>query len=371
MSDRFENIGLLRAFAATAIVVYHVIELTGWKSFPVEGPLLTFRIGWIGVDLFFVISGFVITTSALALYRNDPRGFARRYWTRRLSRIVPLYLLTGVLWIVLFERDLFLLPMRDWAFQLATHAAFIHTFWPSTFDSIDGVNWTLGVEMQFYLCIALLVPWLLRTAGWRIWLYCILIAWAWRASMFYGFPRDNTHELFMRVIQLPGTLDEFGAGIFLAKLLHRPNPSLRAGLGWTLACAALGAGCTALYWKNWDYWHEAAMVIFWRTSLGMFLLCAVAAAIRLPSFAETWPLRPVRYLGEVSYGLYLWHLFALQLCLHLAGITPLEALGLTLCVTILLASTSWHLVERPILEFGRRASEASLPPLRSVPAKSR
>ena len=83
MNERFENINLLRAFAATAVVVYHVIEYANWSSFPADGPLLTFRIGWIGVDLFFVISGFVITRSALALWRQDPATFARRYWARR------------------------------------------------------------------------------------------------------------------------------------------------------------------------------------------------------------------------------------------------------------------------------------------------
>jgi len=90
MTDRLENVNLLRAFAATAVVVYHVIVYMKWTTFPVDGPLLTFRIGWIGIDLFFVISGFVITRSALALYREDPVEFSRRYRARRLSRIVPL-----------------------------------------------------------------------------------------------------------------------------------------------------------------------------------------------------------------------------------------------------------------------------------------
>jgi peptidoglycan/LPS O-acetylase OafA/YrhL len=52
VNERFENVNLLRAFAATAVVVYHVIEHGKWADFPYTGPLLTFRIGWIGVDLF-------------------------------------------------------------------------------------------------------------------------------------------------------------------------------------------------------------------------------------------------------------------------------------------------------------------------------
>ena len=88
MNQRFENINLLRAFAAIAVVVYHVIETMNWSAFPINGPLLTFRIGWIGVDLFFVISGFVITRSALALYRQDGAEFWRRYWAGSPTKTV-------------------------------------------------------------------------------------------------------------------------------------------------------------------------------------------------------------------------------------------------------------------------------------------
>jgi peptidoglycan/LPS O-acetylase OafA/YrhL len=367
MNDRFENINLLRAFAATAVVVYHVVELTSWKTFPATGPLVTFRIGWIGVDLFFVISGFVITASALALYQRGHAEFHRKYWIRRLCRIVPLYLLTGALWIALFDPAFFRQPVRDWIGSLAAHVTFTHTFWASTFDSIDGVNWTLGIEMQFYLLISLTIPWIARTAGWRIWIYCVLVAWAWRATMFYVSAPVDAHSLFMRVIQLPGTLDEFGAGIFLAKTMRsRSAPRVGSGLAWTGAAAVAGVVCMSLYWPHADYWDKPGMVIFWRTSLGAFFLCAVGAAVHLPSYRRIWPLGALHYVGEVSYGVYLWHLFAIELWLHVGGFTSSEVLMLTLGLTLVLASVSWHFFERPILEFGRKLSELKAPPVSNV-----
>ena len=169
MNERFENINVLRAFAALAVVVYHVVAFMKWETFPVSGPLLTFRIGWIGVDLFFVISGFVITRSALAMWRSDPKGFVRRYWAHRLSRIVPLYVLTCALWIALFLPDFFDQTPTACEWQIGAHLTFTHTFWPFTYSAIDGVNWTLGIEMQFYLLVAALVPWIARTPGGRIW----------------------------------------------------------------------------------------------------------------------------------------------------------------------------------------------------------
>lgn len=362
MNDRFENINLLRAFAATAVVVYHVIELTSWKTFPASGPLLTFRVGWVGVDLFFVISGFVITASALALHQRHHGEFRRRYWARRLSRIVPLYLLTGALWIALIDPGFFDRP--GWMTQLAAHLTFTHPFWPTTFDSIDGVNWTLGIEMQFYLLISFSIPWIVRIPGWRIWVYCILVAWAWRATMFYVAGPVDAHSMFMRVIQLPGTLDEFGAGIFLAKAMRsRPAPRIGTGLAWIAVATVAGTVCMSLYWPHAAYWDQPAMVVFWRTALGVFFVCAVAAAVRLPSCCRRWPLRALHYVGEVSYGIYLWHLFAIELWLHVGGFDSPQVLALTLGLTLLLACASWHFFEKPILEWGRRISTVNEPPI--------
>ncbi len=373
MSERFENVNLLRAFAATAVVVYHVIEYRQWQSFPIDGPLVIYRIGWIGVDLFYVISGFVITWSALALWRQDPARFARRYWARRLARIVPLYVLTCALWVALFKPDFFDQSVRGWLWQIVSHLTFTHTFSGRTFGSIDGVNWTLAIEMQFYCAVALLVPWLARTPGWRIWLGCIAIAWAWRAAMYFILGPAVQSRLFFGVMQLPGVLDEFGAGIFLACILDRgTGPQPIAGAIWTAAAIVTGTLCMSLYWSHSSYWDLPAMVIFWRTLAGAFFLCVVAAAVRLPSFAESWPLQPIRYLGVVSYGIYLWHLFAIRYVQSVPEMTPAQALAVGLGLTLALAMLSWHAFERPILEWGRSlGGRAAGGPSPALPGPSR
>jgi len=355
MSERFENIDLLRAFAAIAVVVYHVIEYAHWTAFPVEGPLLVFRIGWIGVDLFFVISGFVIARSAFGLWRHDPSTFRSRYTVRRIARIVPLYLLTCILWVAFFKPDFFDAPARRWLWQIGAHLTFTHTFWPFTYFSIVGVNWTLGVEMQFYLLVALFVPWLARAPAWRIYLACVVVTWAWRGAMYYFFGDYTPVRLFMRLMQLPGVLDEFGAGVVLARILdRRPAPRAREGLLWLAAAIAAGTAAMSVYWKNTSYFDIPAMAVFWRSSLGVFFMCVVAAAAYLPTVALSWPLRPIRYLGVISYGIYLWHLFAIMLWPSNPPLSPLELLGFTLGLTVLLAAASWHFFEKPILEYGRR-----------------
>jgi peptidoglycan/LPS O-acetylase OafA/YrhL len=355
---RFENINLLRAFAALAVVTYHVIERGQWTSFPAAGPLTVFRIGWAGVDLFFVISGFVIAYSALLLYRRDPPRFARDYWLRRLTRIVPLYVLTIAVWVGVTWPGFFAQPAEVWAWQLFTHLAFIHNFWPETHSSIDGVNWSLAVEMQFYVAVALGIRWLDRTPGWRIWLYGILIAWAWRTCtvVLYGGTTDGW-PVFMHSTQFPGTLDEFGAGIFLAKWVldgHRLSPA--RGALWIAGMALAGYFVMSVYWSYAAYWYFPGMVIFWKTGFAVVLLCLVAAAIELPQvIAYRW-LRPVDGLGEVSYGIYLWHLFALEWLVVGAGLHAGTALASVVGVTVVISTLSWRYFEKPLMGLGRRAS---------------
>jgi len=83
------------------VLVYHLIEMGSWRKFPRVYPWKVFRIGWIGVDLFLVISGFVITYSAVRDFRKSEAGFKRRFMTRRLLRIMPLYVLTTLVYLLL------------------------------------------------------------------------------------------------------------------------------------------------------------------------------------------------------------------------------------------------------------------------------
>ncbi len=359
LTEKFDNINLLRAFAALAVVVYHVIEHGRWVEYPHDGPLVTFRIGWIGVDLFFAISGFVIVYSALALYRKAPASFQRDYWLRRITRIVPLYVLTMALWIAFESPGFFSQPASWWSWQVASHLLFIHNWAVSTHSTIDGVNWTLGVEMQFYVMVAILIRWIDRAPGWRIWLWCIAIAWSWRACMMVLHAGD-TWMLFMSTSQLPGALDEFGAGIFLAKWVLDGRTRIPAPrITWAVASVVAGYCAMAIYWPRAVYWDVPGMVVLWRTALSAFLLCVLALAISLPqSIAYKW-LRPVDHLGEVSYGIYLWHLFAVQLVVYTMGYRHLVSLAGVVGLTLLAASLSWRYFEKPLMRLARRPQYTS------------
>lgn len=353
-ASRYANVDVLRGVAALAVLVYHVIELGHWNAFPMQGPLVAFRLGWVGVDLFFVISGFVIALGVIRLHRAHPDEFARTFWSRRLARIVPLHLLTMAVWIAWVDPAFFGGRIVSSALQLGAHVAFVHNLRPETFSSINGINWTLAVEMQFYLAVALLVRWIDRTPGVLVFLACILVAWAWRGAMVLVHGHDDTWHLFMAVSQLPGQLDEFGAGILLAKLvLGDRTGRARAPLWWALGACVFGYAAFRLYWPHATYWDVPPMIVFWRSALALFLLCLVAAAVTLPQVAGRRWLRPFAYLGEISYGIYLWQLVAIAIAVAWAGAHPAWVLVVTLALTIAASALSWHTIERPIVQWAR------------------
>ena len=97
----FPAIDILRGFAALSVVIYHVIEHYKWTGFPTSGMLVWFRIGWIGVDLFLVISGFVISLSVHSLMEHlGYVQFLTTFARRRFSRIMPLYYSTCVIFVI-------------------------------------------------------------------------------------------------------------------------------------------------------------------------------------------------------------------------------------------------------------------------------
>lgn len=359
---RYEAIDLLRGFAAVSVVIYHVIELWEWKEFPMAGPLLWFRIGWMGVDLFFVISGFVIGLSAFAeIDRHGPSRFRWPFMRRRLARIVPLHYLTLLMFCVFISPELMF--VHGFWKNLLIHLAFAHNFFIQWQGSINGPNWSLATEMQFYLLMALTAPWLRAARCWQVGLVLVSIAWGWRFGVTQVVPRlygtADVFPLFVASTQLPGMLDEFAAGILLARLMRSGfgawlmprlmTHSGRAGIVLLAGCAVYAA--LSVYWPHANYWDMPWMVTFFRTALGAsFALVLLATCTLNLSGILKKLFFPLLYLGTVSYGIYLWHLPVLNSLKRVSWLTPQQVLPLALVLTLILASVSWHFFERPFMQ---------------------
>ena len=356
-STTFPLIDVLRAFAALSVVVYHVIAHFHWVDFPRSGPLLWFRAGGMGVDLFFVISGFVITLSAFSRLENSPYPtFARSFARARLARIVPLFYLTGLFFLLFIQPQLLFVHGIWW--PILTHLVFLHSWFLTHQGLIDGVNWSVSVEMQFYLLMLLIAPWLQRANSLVIAVGAIVLAWTWRAAMFM-LVGTKSHwgifPLFVYTAQLPGMADEFAAGIILAKFLfNQKNQSILSRLAphsWVVPAAAAAAVTLAMriYWNNSSYWNEFWMVVAFKSLLALCCVLVVFSACLLQSRAVVRFTLPLRYLGTISYGIYLWHLLVILSLKRVTWLTAPMALPWVLLLTLLLAALSWHLFERPLM----------------------
>ena len=366
-------IDVLRGFAALLVLCYHVIEIGQWKEFPVTGIALLPRIGWIGVDLFFVLSGFVIGQAAIEASQADPWGWRPVYVERRLRRIVPLYIATLVLFLLLVDPTL-LQYGSEAVRHILAHLLFIHNIWVKTAGSINGPNWSVALEMQFYLLMLFATPWIARSPTWKVLALWVLAAIAWRFASTYLYPPGGGKPMHQQIAatQLPGVLDGFALGICLAKLAlqGRLDYSPRRLLAWCVAAVALMLLALELFWPRAFYWHSWQMITFWRTLLYAAFAAMLAVVVVIPWSGGFW-LRPLRYLGEISYGLYLWHVPVLVTLLDRTAWRGAELLAGTVVCTTVLASLSWHGFEKLWLRPARRlqpmgAPEAAAQPLRTL-----
>lgn len=353
----FPQVDLLRGFAAVSVVVYHVIEHFQWQTFPVSGALVWFRNGWMGVDLFFVISGFVISLAAFDMIDRAESGkFRFLFMKRRFARIAPLHYLTCLLFVALITPQFLL--QSGMVTNLLSHIGFFHNFHWRWSGAINGPNWSVSVEMQFYLLVAVLAPFARNCRWWLIPLIAFSIAWAWRFGVFSLVPMDSTLGAFYRFrasTQLPGTLDQFAVGALLARFLRSASGQQRMVFYRRIALVPMVVAAIAiwamlmLYWPRASFWDHLTMVVFWRTfaavSFGLVIFAACCAD-------HPWLLvitRPLRYLGTISYGIYLWHLSVILAVKRIEGIPAEKALGLVLILTFVLAATSWHFFEKRFL----------------------
>lgn len=361
----YPNLDLLRAFAAISVMMYHIIYGLPWPVIP-QGNLLVrwFTVGWMGVDLFFVISGFVIGLAALQAYRSTPERFYPTFARHRLARIVPLYYLTAAVVLIGISPSLWQQP--DIFLKIFTYLSFSQNLSIPTSGAINGPSYTIGIEIQFYLLIALLIPWLSRLNPLAILAFSIGIAWFWRTLGWYWFSGSDADipTFVLYTLQVPGMLDQFALGFVLARWaidgtcwqkVELDGPSLSAQVRkhhvWVLGLFMLSAALTWHLIAGYAsvYWHQPNMVVFWRSLVGLtaVLLVLWMIVVRSPRWLNIL-LTPVRYLGRISFGIYLWH-YPLIILLKEHGYTePWRFSILVITGAIALAALSYHLFERPL-----------------------
>ncbi|MBE7244022.1 MAG: acyltransferase [Actinomycetospora chiangmaiensis] len=348
---------ILRAVAALMVVWHHGRHEAGLLAARGAGPGFapeTLLPWWAGVDLFFVISGFVIVHASRSL-AGAPGG-RRRFLAHRIARVVPLYWLTSLAYLALALAAPGLLGeagalARDPAFVAASFL-----FWPmarpdGSVQPLYGLGWTLNAEMFFYALFALGLGFGLRGAV--AWLGVVLLALAATGTL---LPLPLPLAFWADPVVLEFLL---GAGLGLAR-----TSGLRAPGGMRLALAGLGL-LGFLFAGRLLAGAEEVPGLARPLLAGLPALALVAAAAIGPERGTAgvaplpnplpWPLRALSRLGDASYALYLVHPFALRagrealLRLGLAPRLPLWGSLLAMTLLAVVAAILVHrLVERPL-----------------------
>lgn len=185
--ERLLSIDALRGLAALGVVLYHAIQQT---RDPIPGSVLKWpalliqsvsAYGYVGVFLFFVISGFCIHLQwARAQAAGESANIQfRAFWKRRIRRLYPPYLIALSLFLLIAAFTTGLNLTRSFFYDLGMHLLMLHNFDPKTCYSINGVFWTLAVEEQLYLGYFLLLFFRVRWGWTRTLAMCLLARVGW------------------------------------------------------------------------------------------------------------------------------------------------------------------------------------------------
>ncbi len=346
----------LRAFAAISVLILHVIYISDWMAFPKAGPLGWFWVGWLGVDIFFVISGFVVTMAACREMASGNTAPRWSFFIRRFARVAPLYFLSMAVYLAVVNSA----PVAgdDAWLQVLTHLFFVHNLFASTTGAINPPTWTIGTEMQLYLLLMLLMAWLGSIRPWRFAVAAIAVACAFRYvaySINVGQP-----ETFLSHIttQMPGMVDSFGLGIVLALLRQNGRLAQLSPPGWLIlfvtAVAGLATCQMILSAHGASYWQLWWLPTFFRSFAAVACAALVWSAIAMPRHWQQAIPWGFVFLGRISYGIYLWHFIVILLLMRYADLGGLPFLASTLTITIAAAALSWRFIEKPSVKVAQK-----------------
>lgn len=363
----------------------------GWWRIPIS-------CGYLGVDLFFVLSGFLLARPWFsAELTGKPKPSLRTFWSRRLRRIAPAYyasvivVLTLGLGTPLLPRAAIEGPLGVW--NLGSILLLVQNYVPLASNNLGGIGgpwWTLSLELTWYVVLPVVVLGFVRRR-WRVTLPVLLavsVAWIFLSSTWFdplihfmqsnispttsstlGVPNDELRMRQLLLKQLPAYLFEFGIGIALARLevIKRLSPS-NSTLWWTWPAVPVAAFCAGVFWlaatqislfMTWI--HPTAGGVQWiRYSHTVFAigigLCVFGIAFGPKALRAPFTILPARYIGWVSYGIYLYHVpiwFWTSQHWHRSPDSAAEAyltvFGAVLGASTVAATISWLLIERPFL----------------------
>ena len=362
LPSRFPRLDGVRG-VAILLVLMHQFSLLGAPAGILGRTVdLVLDRGWIGVQLFFVLSGFLIT--GILLDARGKPGAWTRFALRRVLRIFPLYFLALLLFTIMLPR-LGLVP-ADWSGHAVWYWLFVSNWTQAFVGGALPHFWSLAVEEQFYVLWPLAALVRERKVVLASCAALVLLAVAFRLAMRHG--QVSPEAIYMATVS---RMDALACGAAAAVLIRMPR--VREGIArwegplWGAALALLAAGFLLTHYDRtsptgqvWGY-----LILSLDMGAGILLLAAADASrapSRMPSgWLAGWPLRR---LGLYSYAMYVFHkplhdlvgrplLAAAGLGNALAPGPGLAYLAAAIVATAAVGALSYHAFERHFLALGR------------------
>ena len=339
---RFASLNGLRSLAILEVIWHHASE-RGGRAWAVG----------VGVDLSFAISGFLITTLLVREFRRTGRIDVRRFYLRRTLRIFPLYFVVLGTYVLLVLGTLRGTP-EGTAFMhhLAAYSTYTQNWFVPlnpTRETVFFFSWSLATQEQFYLLWPLVLAlWLAPGRWWRAGAFALALIALGQIALH----AIVVHDFLLRVVRsiaIPICL-----GALWSLVLHSPRgfAVARRVLGPRVVALALLAGVVASF------------VIVAPFGITECLIGALVAAccIREDTFAAPLlTVRPFRFIGTISYGMYLLHMFAVNAVRHVVGrrLGPIVFVPAT-TVTLAMSYASYRWFEMPILRYRDRVHRSKI-----------
>ncbi|MCE9619202.1 MAG: acyltransferase [Planctomycetes bacterium] len=372
----------LRGIAILMVMFFHQADLLTKSTQEHGGPLLDLvyaricRAGWVGVDLFFVLSGFLIT--GILLDTKSRARYFRNFYIRRTLRIFPLYYAVLLALVVILP----MLPhsgsgplahaITEYA-EVRPHQWWFWTYMSNFYFALHGwmghaipdVLWSLAIEEQFYLVWPLLVLWIAREHLAKACLAIIAGSLIFRCVLVgYGVDPIAIYVL------TPSRLDALATGGLLAAVIRSEGgfATIFKPASWVLAIAGVALVGLFIYRGHLSE-YDVLMQTGGLTVIALFFGALLVRAVGAGAGSRTnrfFTCHILRMFGKYAYALYLFHLSVQSVIKvffrpdRLPQIAGSEMLGqvafqlLTTAATLALAIASWHLFEKHFLKLKYR-----------------
>lgn len=324
MDKRSDALDAVRGAAILLVVTFHWFD---------------FKLGWVGVDLFFVLSGYLM--GGILIESKHSQSYYLTFYMRRILRIMPLYLL-----FLMTTGPIFGLGLPIWRYLTFTQ----NFSWAETGllgVGVAGLTWSLAIEVQFYLILPFLIRKLTIDALMRVCVGLIALAPVVRWGLWHAVGAAAPYVL------LPGRMDSLFAGVLISTIVRHPvmlaaiqrrvrSILLMAG---TSFAAFIMLGTTVSFQPT-----SLPMCVLGYSLILMFFGCGLMAIVARREHPVKHKLLCAAGIG--AYSTYLFHRSLDSVASAVLGDGPISVLG-AIVLVIVVSAICWFYLEQPAIQYAR------------------